>query len=101
MTRRKRLAITIALVLVCVLSLFSCSSVPATVDSSTETTAEAATDTVQALAVLGSIGYGKFGHQDILYDPETKVMYVLIINGEGAAMSPLYNPDGTLKLYNH
>ena len=35
-----------------------------------------------------------------MYDPETKVMYILIVNGEGAAMSPLYNQDGTLKLYN-
>lgn len=103
MTRRKRLAIIIALGLICVLSLSACASVPVpiTVGSSIEATAEAATNTVQGLVVLDSIAISKISSQRIMYDPETKVMYVLIVNGEGAAMSPLYNSDGTLKLYNH
>ena len=34
------------------------------------------------------------------YDKDTKVMYVIYTDyREGGGMTPLYNPDGTLKLY--
>lgn len=34
------------------------------------------------------------------YDKDTKVMYVVYTGyQEGGGMTPLYNPDGTLKLY--
>jgi hypothetical protein len=33
------------------------------------------------------------------YDKDTKVMYVVYAKGYRGGMTPLYNPDGTLKLY--
>jgi hypothetical protein len=43
------------------------------------------------------------GRQDGMryyYDKDTKVMYVVYTGyQEGGGMTPLYNPDGTLKLY--
>ena len=93
MTRRKRLAIIIALVLVCVvLSLFSCSSEPIAEDSNSEATAETTSNTVQGLVLLCD-----YGSQAIMYDPETRVIYVVVYGG-GTGISPMYNADGTLKL---
>jgi hypothetical protein len=34
------------------------------------------------------------------YDKDTKVMYAVFTGyNDGGGMTPLYNPDGTLKLY--
>jgi len=33
------------------------------------------------------------------YDKDTKVMYVVYASYNKGGMTPLYNPDGTLKLY--
>lgn len=35
-----------------------------------------------------------------LYDKETKVIYLYIVSGYQAGLTPLYNADGTLQLYN-
>lgn len=35
----------------------------------------------------------------IVYDKDTKIMYYQGVS-HGACLNPLYNPDGTLKLYN-
>jgi hypothetical protein len=43
---------------------------------------------------------GRQGRMDYYYDKDTKVMYVIFSDyQEGGGMTPLYNPDGTLKLY--
>jgi len=45
--------------------------------------------------------YGNFPtKQTHVYDPETGVEYVVIQGLESADCVPLYNADGTLKLYN-
>ena len=33
---------------------------------------------------------------DIVYDKENKVMYTMSLNG---TLTPIYNPDGTIRLY--
>lgn len=45
--------------------------------------------------------------QYIMYDPETMVMYSILYRydnwsgiGIGISQSPMYNPDGTLRIYN-
>ena len=35
----------------------------------------------------------------LYYDKSTKVMYMFVKHGYGAGLTPLYNADGTLKLY--
>ena len=35
----------------------------------------------------------------LYYDKDTKVMYMFVKHGYGAGLTPLYNADGTLKLY--
>lgn len=43
---------------------------------------------------------GKENNLFYYYDKDTKVMYVVYTGyQEGGGMTPLYNPDGTLKLY--
>lgn len=34
-----------------------------------------------------------------LYDKETKVIYLFTSNGYSSGMTPLYNADGTLQIY--
>lgn len=39
-------------------------------------------------------------HISYLYDKETKVMYMIVYSyKEGLSITPLYNADGTLRLY--
>lgn len=40
-----------------------------------------------------------YGYQKIYYDKDTRVMYVFVKNGKAGGLSPLYNADGTLRLY--
>ncbi len=43
---------------------------------------------------------GKQDKMSYYYDKDTKVMYVLYADySVGVGLTPLYNPDGTLKLY--
>ena len=39
------------------------------------------------------------GRSQVSYDRNTKVMYYIVKSGYGMAMTPIYNADGTLKLY--
>lgn len=47
------------------------------------------------LGVAGTFDGGSI----LFYDKSTKVMYLFIKHGYGAGLTPLYNADGTLKLY--
>lgn len=38
-------------------------------------------------------------YQYTFYDPETMVMYTFIDEGDGGAMTVLYNTDGTVRIY--
>lgn len=42
--------------------------------------------------------YKKHG-TEVLYDKNTKVMYFLRQNGQQFGITPIYNSDGTVKLY--
>ena len=35
----------------------------------------------------------------IVYDKDTKVMYYIIINSYKCGITPIYNTDGTIKIY--
>ena len=59
---------------------------------------------VHGLVQIGEIQqFRKQFYQCMMYDPETKVLYSLIVynaQGQGGiTLSPLYNADGTLRLY--
>jgi hypothetical protein len=77
------------LVGILLLPLASCSSQHNTkVDNPTED--------IKTLVYIGSQG-NRFHYY---YDKDTKVMYVVFSDYQcGGGMTPLYNPDGTLKLY--
>ena len=40
-----------------------------------------------------------FRYQRVYYDADTRVMYVFIKSDNGGGLSPLYNADGTLRIY--
>ena len=68
--------------------------------SSTSNTAEV--DTRFISVSYGKSPCGAFGYiaENVYYDKYTKVMYVYITeNGHGGGLSPLYNIDGSLLLY--
>lgn len=44
-------------------------------------------------SITFSTGYALY------YDKSTKVMYMFVKHGYGAGLTPMYNADGTLKLY--
>lgn len=39
------------------------------------------------------------GWLDIMYDKDTKVMYYMITSGSRCGITPIYNSDGSVKLY--
>lgn len=41
----------------------------------------------------------KYGHLRIIYDKDTKVMYYYLMEGSSRAISPIYNADGTVMVY--
>ena len=44
---------------------------------------------------------GRYIHQELAYDPATMVMYAIFGGTDGKlAVTPLYNPDATLRIYN-
>jgi hypothetical protein len=59
-------------------------------------TAEQVTDSDKMLVVIED--HGLSGYY-IVYDKDTKIIYYQGIS-HGACLDPLYNSDGTLKLYN-
>lgn len=55
----------------------------------------------QGLVVLYESEQSGWGnYTQVLYDPDTLVMYAVVREDDGLAMSVLYNSDGTMKLYN-
>ena len=38
-------------------------------------------------------------HTEVLYDKNTKVMYFMLWTAERFGITPIYNSDGTVKLY--
>lgn len=53
------------------------------------------------LVVIDESDESGFGdYTQILYDPDTLVMYAIVRENDALAMSALYNSDGTLRLYN-
>ena len=53
-------------------------------------------DVVGGLVVIGK---SEWENQVVLYDPDTMVMYVFVHRGSGGGLTPLYNADGSLKLW--
>lgn len=41
----------------------------------------------------------EYGRLKIIYDKDTKVMYYYIMEGSSRAISPIYNADGTVMVY--
>ena len=50
------------------------------------------------MVILSDV-YGVSEHEALMYDKETKVMYIYYARGYGGGFTPLYNPDGSLMLY--
>lgn len=101
MTKRRNLAIIIALAMSVLLS--ACDGTTNS-NSDQETKAEIEFEPFVMLDGEYNIeknGFDKGYYQYILYDPETKVMYTLIwchARGE-TGITVIYNADGTPKLY--
>ena len=51
------------------------------------------------LVCIGTSSTSNSGWYALYYDKDTKVMYMFVKHGYGAGLTPLYNADGTLKLY--
>ena len=53
------------------------------------------------LVVIEETDTSDFGdYKQILYDPDTLIMYAVVYENDELAMSVLYNSDGTPKQYN-
>ena len=93
MNKRKILAIIIVLIMCLALSACTCE----------ENTTEEPKKPVPA-AFIEITAYRlettyEMIYQYIFYDPETMVMYSYIEQSDGAAITPMYNADGTLRIY--
>lgn len=105
----------ITILTVCMFLLSSCTST--SISSSTNTSQDnfsqnsitTPTPTVEppTVSTFKVINYAhpfSWVTQYILYDPETMVMYTAFydngVNEVGLAITPMYNADGTLRLYN-
>ena len=42
---------------------------------------------------------GLHGSLEIIYDKDTKVMYYMIVDGRRCGLTPIYNSDGSVKIY--
>ena len=105
---KKVLAIIIALTLVfMVFSLASCSTSTELSSmqeqGSNENNQSQEVNTESGTFISIKQDYVEFRHtsltQFIMYDPVTLVMYTYVEWGDGGGISPMYNPDGTLRLY--
>lgn len=89
MTKRRMLAMIIALVM-CV-SLSACSG------------GEPDSDVQSKVGTFIVVEKGKIGDADvyqyIMYDPDTMVMYSYLDGYKGGGPTVMYNADGTLKIY--
>lgn len=41
----------------------------------------------------------KYGTLSIMYDKDTKVMYYMITSGSQCGLTPIYNTDGSVRIY--
>ena len=96
---QKTLAITIALIIL-LPCIIACSSDTSSTNYETVTKKEEQ-EKVLPIEFIHISRNGKF---DFYYDRDTKVIYVTCYRGstygDGCAMTPLYNADGTLRTYN-
>ena len=93
----RKCILVIALIIICSLILSACGS------STTEAVELDPGPEIHGLVQIGEEQQFKPQlYQCVMYDPETKVMYTLIYYNSrgGITLSPLYNADGTLRLYN-
>lgn len=89
MTKRKMLAMIIALVMCVSLLTACCKKSDLDVQSKSGT----------FILVEEEVIRGSYVDQYIMYDPDTMVMYSYLENGHAAGLTVMYNADGTLKLY--
>lgn len=93
MSKRKILTIIIALTMCLALSACTCE------ESSTSEPPKPIPAGFIEIAYHRVETYYSWIDQYIFYDPETMVMYSYIDEGEGGAITVLYNADGTLRIY--
>ncbi len=93
MNTRKSLAIIIALIMCIALSACSCE------ESTTEEPEKHVPAGFVEIACHRVDTTYSWVYQYIFYDPETMVMYAYIDEGDGGAMTVLYNTDGTVRIY--
>lgn len=115
MTKRKMLAITIALVIFIFFLAYlvedksntditfettmqSETNIQSQGDIKPETTVKTA-QTTSLFKVIAKKRLAFYLHQTIMYDPDTMVMYTYLDGYRAGKISEIYNPDGTLKLY--
>ena len=94
----KKVFVALILLVMCVCLLSGCNSTTSTV--SDEKNAE---PTVETFVLITSKNVFRDIFQYIMYDPETMVMYTALETddiGAGVSLSPMYNSDGTIRLYN-
>ena len=89
MTKRKMLAIIIALIM-CV-SLLACSG--------RESDSDVQSKFGTFIVVKKGLIKGTAVDQYIMYDPDTMVMYSYLDENKGGGFTVMYNADGTLKIY--
>ena len=93
MNKRKILAIIIVLTMCLALSACTCE------ENTTEEQKKPAPAALIEIACYQLETTYEWIYQYIFYDPETMVMYSYLEDGDGAAITPLYNADGTLRIY--
>lgn len=84
-----RLVISMMIVIVILGFLISCKPQPTVNTYSTDW---------RFIRVSDTINYGNYA-EVVLYDKETKVMYIFYRSGSGGGLCPIYNADGSLMLY--
>ena len=89
MTKRKMLAMIIALVMCVSLLAAFCKKSDSDVQSKSGT----------FILVEEEVIRGSYVDQYIMYDPDTMVMYSYLEHERGSGLTVMYNADGTLKLY--
>lgn len=56
-------------------------------------------DIYEQFIIVDSVHDFNFGYLYTVYDKDTKVMYYICYDGEGKGISPIYEADGTVKIY--
>ena len=90
MTKRKKLAVIIALSL-CI-SLCACSAETPSYETDDQSV-------FKTFTVVAEGNVGSYAAQTIMYDPDTQVMYSYFDGSYAGCVTKLYNADGTYKLY--